>query len=583
MGSTNKDGAFIRIKKQHIALVFVILLIVVGLVACRLLSGGDDTPTPTPIEVVEELLTEIPTPTEEPAPTGPPEAPTNLTAVLSGAREVTLSWTDTSMFEEGFIVVRALAETDDPGVELGRPAQDATDFVDGSVECSRKYRYLVSAFNSLGVSEAVCIQVELPENCEDDTQPLVVTECEAPDEMETPTPMAGGESGEGGEGGSGAAPVCGDGICNGTETNSTCSSDCAECNNNGICDAGEDALTCPLDCAMAWVCNFNGICDLTETVETCPSDCAPPTCGNGTCDGDEDECNCPDDCPGICAIVCGDGTCEGHENECNCPDDCPGDCPHLVVCGDGICEGPESPCSCLDDCPGICAIVCGDGVCDGLENPCTCPGDCPGICADFCGNGICEGHEDVCTCPGDCPGICFVCGDGVCNGFENPCTCSDDCPGICALPSDVNAKENFGEVDKLAVLEALSEIPITTWNYIGDSESVRHIGPMAQDFYAAFALGTDERSIYPLDANGVTIAAIQSLYQQVQEKDAQIAEQEMELAAIEARLVALEEASRATGPQALHLKYVLALAAAVIAFVTGMVIGRRSARQEGER
>jgi hypothetical protein len=67
MGSANKDGAFIRIKKQHIALAFVILLIVVGLVACRLLSGGDDTPTPTPIEVVEELPTETPTPTEEPA------------------------------------------------------------------------------------------------------------------------------------------------------------------------------------------------------------------------------------------------------------------------------------------------------------------------------------------------------------------------------------------------------------------------------------------------------------------------------------------------------------------------------------
>ena len=34
---------------------------------------------------------------------------------------------------------------------------------------------------------------------------------------------------------------------------------------------------------------------------------------------------------------------------------------------------------------------------------------------------------------------------------------------------------------------------------------------MAQDFYAAFGLGTDEKHITPLDANGIALAAIQGL------------------------------------------------------------------------
>jgi len=33
--------------------------------------------------------------------------------------------------------------------------------------------------------------------------------------------------------------------------------------------------------------------------------------------------------------------------------------------------------------------------------------------------------------------------------------------------------------------------------------SNRHIGPMAQDFYAAFKLGTDDKHIATVDADGV--------------------------------------------------------------------------------
>jgi hypothetical protein len=46
---------------------------------------------------------------------------------------------------------------------------------------------------------------------------------------------------------------------------------------------------------------------------------------------------------------------------------------------------------------------------------------------------------------------------------------------------------------------------------------------MAQDFYAAFDLGEDDRHISAVDADGVALAAIQGLYRVVQEQEAQIA------------------------------------------------------------
>lgn len=75
--------------------------------------------------------------------------------------------------------------------------------------------------------------------------------------------------------------------------------------------------------------------------------------------------------------------------------------------------------------------------------------------------------------------------------------------------SDVNVKENFQPVDSDAILQRLRAIPITQWSYRGDS--ARHVGPMAQDFHASFGVGHDERSISNIDAQGVTLAAIQAL------------------------------------------------------------------------
>jgi hypothetical protein len=67
------------------------------------------------------------------------------------------------------------------------------------------------------------------------------------------------------------------------------------------------------------------------------------------------------------------------------------------------------------------------------------------------------------------------------------------------------------------------DISISTWNYKEQADSIRHMGPMAQDFYAAFGLGLGETTIDTIDPDGVALAAIQGLHALVEEKDAEIA------------------------------------------------------------
>jgi hypothetical protein len=107
--------------------------------------------------------------------------------------------------------------------------------------------------------------------------------------------------------------------------------------------------------------------------------------------------------------------------------------------------------------------------------------------------------------------------------------------------SDRNLKENFESVDGGGLLERVASLPILTWNYIAEAPSVRHMGPMAQDFRAAFGLGTDDRHIAMLDEEGVALAAIQSLYKLSQEKDRKIEQLSRQLENLQERLRRLEK------------------------------------------
>jgi hypothetical protein len=90
--------------------------------------------------------------------------------------------------------------------------------------------------------------------------------------------------------------------------------------------------------------------------------------------------------------------------------------------------------------------------------------------------------------------------------------------------SDRNMKENFAEIDPAQILERVANLPIQTWNYKDDDGKVRHLGPMAQDFYAAFTIGPDDKHIATVDADGVALAAIKALKAENDALKAELAE-----------------------------------------------------------
>jgi hypothetical protein len=93
--------------------------------------------------------------------------------------------------------------------------------------------------------------------------------------------------------------------------------------------------------------------------------------------------------------------------------------------------------------------------------------------------------------------------------------------------SDRHAKTEFETVNPQDVLDQVAALPISRWVFKTDP-ATQHLGPMAQDFHAAFGLGPDDKHIATVDADGVALAAIQGLNlkleEQLRKKDAQIAE-----------------------------------------------------------
>jgi hypothetical protein len=77
--------------------------------------------------------------------------------------------------------------------------------------------------------------------------------------------------------------------------------------------------------------------------------------------------------------------------------------------------------------------------------------------------------------------------------------------------SDRTMKTNVAPLDDAAVLDKLTSLPVTEWSYTAE-HGVRHVGPMAQDFYAAFGVGEDDRHITSIDEDGVALAAIKALH-----------------------------------------------------------------------
>jgi hypothetical protein len=112
--------------------------------------------------------------------------------------------------------------------------------------------------------------------------------------------------------------------------------------------------------------------------------------------------------------------------------------------------------------------------------------------------------------------------------------------------SDRDLKSNFKPVNPQEVLAQVSALPITAWTYKNET-GVQHLGPMAQDFYAAFKVGSDDQHIATVDESGVALAAIQGLNQKVEAArqkaeglEQRLQQKETEVAELKARLEKLE-------------------------------------------
>jgi hypothetical protein len=114
--------------------------------------------------------------------------------------------------------------------------------------------------------------------------------------------------------------------------------------------------------------------------------------------------------------------------------------------------------------------------------------------------------------------------------------------GAFSCSSSRTLKEHFGGVDGEELLGRIRGVPVSSWSYIGEQGGVRHLGPFAEDFRAAFGLGTDDRSIGLLDIDGVNFAAVKALETRTAELRAKAAEVDR----LNAEVAALRERQAAT-------------------------------------
>jgi trimeric autotransporter adhesin len=145
--------------------------------------------------------------------------------------------------------------------------------------------------------------------------------------------------------------------------------------------------------------------------------------------------------------------------------------------------------------------------------------------------------------------------------------------GVFNCTSDLNQKEHFSTVDGETVLKNIASMPIEGWNYKDDPVKTRHLGPTAQDFFAAFGLGGSDKTIGLLDIDGINMLAIQALEKRTREVQAlktRVAQLEtdkatgqQQFASLEARLTALESTRGGVVPAA-NLDWLWALGGGLV-------------------
>ncbi len=100
--------------------------------------------------------------------------------------------------------------------------------------------------------------------------------------------------------------------------------------------------------------------------------------------------------------------------------------------------------------------------------------------------------------------------------------------------SDSTMKRNIRAVDTRDILDRVTRMPMNRWSYKTQDDKIEHIGPMAQDFYALFSLGEDDKTISTIDPSGVALAAIQELAKENVKLETRILKQDEEIAELRA-------------------------------------------------
>jgi len=106
--------------------------------------------------------------------------------------------------------------------------------------------------------------------------------------------------------------------------------------------------------------------------------------------------------------------------------------------------------------------------------------------------------------------------------------------GVWTNTSDVRRKHLFEDVAGEDVLLRLRALPVRTWSYRVDDAGIRHMGPTAQDFRAAFGLGNDDVTIASIDEGGVALSAIKALDSRTTGQESRISTLERDNAALRA-------------------------------------------------
>lgn len=345
-----------------------------------------------------------------------------------------------------------------------------------------------------------------------------------------------------GDGGGGTAS----GGSNGNQGGSSAGSGAKAGSNSGGSGTAECESTkdCPQPGAPCEQCSDGSYA--CPSVECVDGQCVGSfqTCVGTACEADSD---CPEvgapcqqcaDGSSACPYSrCEDGTCSSGVEACPETNPCEG-----KSCGDTC-----SLCPAGSTCPPVVMYCDAQQQCQFNQPACEGEGcmsdsDCPEVeacpqcpdsaeCAEMrCVEGACKFQcSSACSAKGDSCANGEACCGGLecCSGVPVPAG-QEYCGEVCPI-SDRNLKSEFASVDNRQVLEQLVKLPISTWAYKTENGEARHIGPMAQDFMASFGVGSSDRTILQVDADGVAFAAIQALHSRLERLEQRNAELEREL------------------------------------------------------